>query len=95
MTFAAGPELRNEFLVNILNERFAAGEALGRAKGVVEGHAEGRAIALIAFLEARGAGVPEPTRKRLLACTDIDQLDDWIYEAPFVSSVEDLVVFED
>ena len=45
---------------------------------------------MIAVLEARDIHVPEPARQRILACTDLDQLEIWIRRAPLVDSADDL-----
>lgn len=59
-------------------------------QGHEEGRAEGEARALLGFLEARGIGVPDDARERIMRCTDLDQLETWVRRAVTVSTVEDL-----
>jgi hypothetical protein len=61
-----------------------------RAAGRAEGIAEGRAEALVAFLEARRLAISEQERGRILACTDQAELDRWLRRAPFVTQVDEL-----
>ena len=55
-----------------------------------EGKAEGEARSIIAFLTARGIEVSEEARAKITACTDFDQLDQWIHRAAVAERVEDL-----
>ena len=45
----------------------------------------------LAFLEARGLGIPVDVRQRVLASTDIDALDRWVRRAAVVSDARDLL----
>ncbi|MFG1851753.1 hypothetical protein ACGFJT_07930 [Actinomadura geliboluensis] len=65
--------------------------AKGRAEGRVEGRAEGEAKALLVVLEGRGIAVPNEVRKRVLGCTDSDQLERWLKRAAVVERAEDLL----
>jgi hypothetical protein len=53
--------------------------------------AEGRATALLAFLQARGLAVTDAQREQVLACTDLGMLDGWIARAAVASSVDDVL----
>ena len=64
----------------------AEGLELGRAEGKAEGKAEG----VLAVLEARGVAVPDPIRRRVIACTDVAKLDAWIRRAAVVSDAAEL-----
>jgi len=62
----------------------------GKAEGVVEGKAEGEALALLAVLEALKVDVPDDARSRILACVDLDQLGTWLRRAVTAESITDL-----
>jgi hypothetical protein len=64
--------------------------AEGKAEGKAEGIAEGEAKAIILFLSARGIDVPEEDRERIMACTDLVQLGEWVKRAAVVNSVNTL-----
>jgi len=68
----------------------AEGEARGRAEGEARGRAEGRAEGLLTLLQARGLRVSDEGRARILACTDVAQLDAWIRAGVTVASVDEL-----
>lgn len=61
-------------------------DALGRAKGRVEG----KASAVLTFLEARGIAVSGTAKDRILACTDPELLDRWIRKAATITSADEL-----
>jgi hypothetical protein len=65
---------------------FSQGEAQGKA----EGKAEGEAKAVLAVLDARGVDVPDDVRARVMACTDLEQLDAWIRRAAGATKIQDL-----
>ncbi|MEU9840864.1 hypothetical protein AB0C69_16745 [Actinomadura sp. NPDC048032] len=46
-----------------------------------EGQAEGEAKSVLKVLEARGLSVSDDVRERVLACTDPEQLDQWLVRA--------------
>ncbi len=64
--------------------------AKGRQEGKVEGVLEAKAQAVITFLEARGLEVPADVRERVLASTDLAELDRWIRRAAVVSEATQL-----
>jgi hypothetical protein len=66
------------------------GEAVGEARGKAEGKAEGKAQAVLAVLEARGFYPTEQQRQRILACTDLEQLNTWVRKAVALVDVEEL-----
>ena len=68
----------------------AAGRAEGRAAGRAEGEAQGVRKSVLAVLEARGLHVPQQTRARLQACTDIETLDRLLVTAASIERVEAL-----
>jgi hypothetical protein len=61
------------------------------AQGEVRGRAEGRALAILAVLGARGVEVSPAVRKRVLACTDVALLDAWIARAANAKDADDVV----
>ena len=79
-----------EFQSDFAKKHQAKGRAEGEVKGEAKGRAEGRAEALLAVLEARGLRASDEARARILACTDVAQLDAWIRKAISVSSVNEL-----
>ncbi|HEY0813631.1 MAG TPA: hypothetical protein VGE11_10155, partial [Pseudonocardia sp.] len=50
-------------------------------KYVAEGVAEATAEAVLQVLAARGLPVPDAVRERVLGCTDVDQLNEWLVRA--------------
>jgi hypothetical protein len=61
------------------------------AEGKAEGEAKGRASSVIGVLEARGIVLTPEARARILACTDLDVLDDWVRRAVTVKRAEELL----
>ncbi|XYH95591.1 hypothetical protein ACMHYB_48625 [Sorangium sp. So ce1128] len=61
------------------------------AKGRQEGSIEAKAQAVLTFLEARGLEVPADVRERVLASTDLAELDRWIRRAAVVSDARELL----
>jgi hypothetical protein len=59
-------------------------------RGEAAGKALGEAEALLTVLEARGLAPTEQQRERILACTDLDQLNAWVRKAISLSDVEEL-----
>jgi hypothetical protein len=62
----------------------------GRQQGREEGHLEGERRALLRVLKARGLAVHGEARQRLLACTEVAQIERWLDHAVTVQSVEEL-----
>jgi hypothetical protein len=60
------------------------------AKGELKGEIKAKAADVIAFLEARGLEVPADVRERVLASTDLAELDRWIRRAAVVSEARQL-----
>ncbi|SDT77460.1 hypothetical protein [Actinoplanes derwentensis] len=60
------------------------------ATGKAEGKAEAEAEALLTFLAAKGVAIPDEARSVISACTDHDQLLEWIRRAVTAEKVEDL-----
>jgi hypothetical protein len=61
------------------------------AKGREEGRAEGEGRAVLTVFDARGIPVPETIRERILACTDLDQLETWLRRAATASTAEEVI----
>ncbi|KYF92462.1 hypothetical protein BE17_11045 [Sorangium cellulosum] len=61
------------------------------AKGRQEGSLEAKAQAILAFLEARGLVIPADVRERVLASTDLAELDRWIRRAAVISDARELL----
>ncbi|WP_438024278.1 hypothetical protein [Sorangium sp. So ce233] len=64
--------------------------AKGREEGLREGMLKAKAHDLLAVLEARGLEVPVEVRERVLASTDVDELDRWIRRVGIVSDAREL-----
>jgi len=77
----------NSELVQMLEAR---GRAEGEARGRAEGEARGRAESILAFLAARAVPMSAEARERVLACTDLADLDRWIRRAAVVANAEEL-----
>lgn len=90
--------LQNRVPVEALYDRHAAHEVTLRNLLQRKGYesleavlAEGRAVALLAVLEARGVAVPEPERARILACRELPQLDVWLRRAASANALSDVL----
>jgi hypothetical protein len=55
-----------------------------------EGRLEGERTAILKVLDTRGLTVDDAALKKILACTDPEQLERWISEAVVATSVQDL-----
>lgn len=64
----------------------AKGKAEGVAEGMAKGVTEGMAKSLLVFLTGRGMTVSPGLRKKILACTDVNQLDRWLQAAATAKS---------
>ncbi|MGK3965067.1 hypothetical protein WMF38_12900 [Sorangium sp. So ce118] len=58
---------------------------------VAKGEIKAKAQAVLAVLEARGLEVPAEVRERVLASTDLAELDGWIRRAAVVSDARELL----
>jgi hypothetical protein len=56
-----------------------------------EGKAEGEAHSVLTVLEARGVAVPDDVRDRILACTDLAQLDTWLRRSITAATIDEVV----
>jgi hypothetical protein len=54
------------------------------------GEARGKAHSVLAVLDARGIAVSPEQRDRVLACTDVDQLEGWVRRAITAATIEEL-----
>ncbi|AUX39020.1 hypothetical protein SOCE26_004020 [Sorangium cellulosum] len=79
----SGYEFQSEFARSYVEK--------GLEKGRQEGLLEGKAQAVLAVLEARGLEVPGEVRERVLASTDLAELDRWIRRAAAVSDAWELL----
>ncbi|MGN9838407.1 hypothetical protein ACTMTI_09840 [Nonomuraea sp. H19] len=61
-----------------------------RAEGRAEGEARGEAKSVLKVLEQRSIPVPEPTRDRILACTDLTLLESWLVRSLKATTAEEL-----
>ncbi|MFC4061993.1 hypothetical protein ACFOWE_27140 [Planomonospora corallina] len=71
-------------------EHYGHGLEAGRAEGRLEGMVEEAARVVLLVLAARGLEVPDDTRARITACTDLALLEVWVIRAATVQSVHDL-----
>ncbi|WP_437671563.1 hypothetical protein [Sorangium sp. So ce131] len=65
------------------------------AKGVEKGRLEAKAQAVLAVFDARGLEVPAEVRERVLASTDLAELDRWIRRAAVISDARELLATTD
>ncbi|MGQ0773631.1 MAG: hypothetical protein ACT4NY_04290 [Pseudonocardiales bacterium] len=84
-------EYLSEYAQKFVAQGKVEGKAEGKAEGKVEGKAEGEARAVLAFLEARGIGVPGSAHVRIGACRDLGQLDAWVRRAATIDTIDDLL----
>ncbi|WP_437854667.1 hypothetical protein [Sorangium sp. So ce363] len=83
----SGYEFQSEFARSYV----AKGVEKGREQGRLEGILEAKARDVLAILEARGLEVPAEVRERVLASTDLDELDRWIRRAAVISDAQELL----
>lgn len=69
----------------------AAGFNQGLVEGCVKGQAIGKAESLLALLTGRGLRVSPALRKKILACTDLAQLDRWFQAALTAKSTTEVL----
>ncbi|MFG1707988.1 hypothetical protein ACFLIM_32745 [Nonomuraea sp. M3C6] len=62
----------------------------GLEEGQTKGEAKGEARSVLLVLAARGLDVPDDTRVRITACTDLDQLETWVTRAATAQTLDDL-----
>ncbi|MGK4002070.1 hypothetical protein WMF31_05565 [Sorangium sp. So ce1036] len=79
----SGYEFQSEFARSYV----AKGMEKGRQAGLLEAKAQD----VLAFLEARGLEVPAEVRERVLASTDLAELDRWIRRAASVGDARELL----
>ena len=78
--------IHDAFFKQVLSDQQAAGTFLreglaeARAKGLVEGRAEGEAIALVRLLEKRFGVLPTPLRQRVFSA-DLGSIEAWFGQA--------------
>ena len=56
-------------------------------EGLTRGKVEGEADAILRVLDARGLTVTAAQRTRILGCTDLQQLQEWITRAATATTV--------
>ncbi|GAA2291364.1 hypothetical protein GCM10010402_57260 [Actinomadura luteofluorescens] len=66
-----------EWQSDFARKHIAEGEARGRAEGEAKGKAEGEAELLLIVLEGHGFTVDDELRRRITACTDLQQIQIW------------------
>lgn len=79
----AGYEYQSEFARSYV--------AKGREEGLREGTLKAKAQAVLAVFEARGMEVPDDVRERILASTDMAELDRWLRRAVVISNARELL----
>jgi hypothetical protein len=83
MTTTAGYQYLSEQLRELAAQHEEVGEARGEARG------EGRSV--LTVLDARGIAVPADIHDRILACTDLAQLEIWLRRAVTAASAEEVI----
>ncbi|WP_330458901.1 hypothetical protein [Streptomyces sp. NBC_00820] len=66
----------------LIERTFLEGEAKGEARGEAKG--------VLRVLEVRGIPVSDDARERILTCTDLERVNDWLDRAGSVDHAEDL-----
>jgi predicted transposase/invertase (TIGR01784 family) len=84
-------ELMKTIGEELIEQGMARGLAKGLAKGREEGLAKGLARSVLRVLDARGLGVDDKARQRILSCTDLDLLEQWLERAVTASSLSDVL----
>jgi hypothetical protein len=86
---------RHEYLSDFARKYFGQGKAEGKAEGIAEGKAEGiaegKAESLLTILSVRGLEVTHEARERILACQELEQLDEWTRRAVVAETVADVL----
>ena len=77
----------SEFRSELLREA----DARGQAKGEARGQAVGEAQAVLTVLDARGIPVAKAVRERILACTDLTQLDTWLRRVATAATADEVI----
>lgn len=75
-----------------LLEGFDKGRREGQAEGLDKGQALGRAHGVLRILAARGIAVSDEDRQRILSCTNLDTLDQWLDRALTATAVSELTL---
>ncbi|WP_369234523.1 hypothetical protein AB5J56_22255 [Streptomyces sp. R21] len=63
-------------------------------EGKAEGEAKGEAKGILRVLEVRGLPISDSARERIITCTDLDRLADWLERSGTVTHTEDLFAEE-
>ncbi|WP_224363852.1 hypothetical protein [Hyalangium versicolor] len=79
-----------QYQSELVRKLLAQGREQGREQGQQEGRLEGERRALLKVLDARGLVVNDAARRKLLACTDLEQMEHWLHDAVVVNSVQEL-----
>lgn len=83
-------EIRYFFNSPVAEKVREEGRVEGREEGREEGMVEDRAGMTLRILEWRAIPVPDAVREKVLACSDLDQLEDWAQRALTAERAEDL-----
>lgn len=83
-------EKNYEFQSEFARKHTALGEARGKVIGEALGKVLGEAIAVVTVLEARGLVVTPMQRDRILSCTDLVTIEQWVRRAITVASTDEL-----
>jgi hypothetical protein len=94
MVLAALPEASRDYLEALMSatriRRTYGYQSDFARRYYADGKADGKAMAVMAVLDARGVEVPDPVREDITDCTDLDQLDTWIRRAATANKIQDL-----
>ncbi|WP_437675375.1 hypothetical protein [Sorangium sp. So ce131] len=82
-----GYEFQSEFARSYVAKGVEKGLEQGRQQGLLEAKAHD----VLTFLEARGLEIPADVRERVLASTDLAELDRWIRRAAVVGDARELL----
>jgi hypothetical protein len=87
---SGGYQYQSELVRKLVGHGLEKGLKQGLRQGQQEGRLEGEHRALFKVLKARGLTVDESARRRILACTELAQIELWLGKAVTVQSVQEL-----
>ncbi|HMA97006.1 MAG TPA: hypothetical protein VKP30_30185 [Polyangiaceae bacterium] len=80
-----------EYQSPLIRDSVEKGLVQGRAEGREEGRTEGMARSILAVLEARSIPVAPELRTRIMDCSDLEQLSEWLRRAARATSADELI----
>ncbi|GGU91809.1 hypothetical protein GCM10010182_03580 [Actinomadura cremea] len=87
---AAGYEWKSEFAIHHRAEGREQGREQGREEGLAEGSVRQAVRLTLLMLAKRQVSVSDDARRRITACTDLEQAEEWALRAATVASADEL-----